>query len=157
MAPETERFVREALDLLRLVDDCRTLFDQQPRDGSVLLGTDIGGNLSRVAVGDGQRLRQVLINLLAQALRQSSRGTVMLRVRALDAPGWLRFEIEAADAGTSGSRDDARRLLDETGAARHGLGLSVCRQLVEAMGGQIGVAGDARTLFWFELPLNTAP
>lgn len=141
----------EAFDLLRLVDECRVLFEQQPRDVPVALRTDIGTGLSRVAVGDAQRVRQVLINLLAQAFRQATRGDVTLRLRALDPAGWLRFEVEAP----GDARESALRLLEGEAGARGGLGLVISRELVQALGGCIGIGGDeARTLYWFELPLN---
>jgi signal transduction histidine kinase len=143
----------EAFDLLRLVDECRALFAQQPRDNGVVLHVDIGAGVSRIAHGDAQRLRQVLVNVLAQAFRQTRRGNVQLRLR--DAGTRLRIEV---DAGSEGG-EQARELLAEEGEQGRGtLGLGISRRLVEAMGGRIGieaVPGAAGTRFCIELPLNS--
>ena len=139
----------EAFDLLRLVDECRALFVQQPRDNGVTLHVDIGAGVPRIAHGDAQRVRQVLVNVLAQAFRQTRQGSVQLRLR--DAGACLRIEVEAGSDGAA----QAREWLAEDGEQGRGtLGLGISRRLVEAMGGRIGIDdADARTRFWIELPL----
>lgn len=156
---------REAFDLLRLVDECRLLFDQQPRNNSVVMRTDIGGGLSRAVVGDAQRVRQVLVNLLANAFKFTQQGSVTLRVLALPQPGWVRFEVE--DTGIGIAPEDTAHLfqvfsqLKPAGTGSRGgvgLGLAICRQLCELMGGRIGVESEPGrgALFWFELPLHAS-
>lgn len=153
---------REAFDLLRLVDDCRLLFEQQPRDNGVHLRIDVGSGMPRVVVGDMQRIRQVLVNLLANAFRFTQRGEVVLRV-VPQAEGWLRFEVQ--DTGSAIDPGDLERMFLGQPAPEGrmvrgsvGLGLGICRQLCELMGGRIGAAGrdGEGALFWFELPLHAA-
>lgn len=117
-------------------------------------------------IGDPNRLRQVLTNLLANAVKFTSHGEIMLRVKQLDvfnkkAP--ILFEI--IDTGIGISPAQIPTLFKPFVQADNsitrsyggtGLGLSICKQLVEIMNGQIGVKskkGDG-ALFWFTLPMN---
>src|SRR5690606_3815369 len=89
---------RAAFDLLRLVDECRTSFSQQPQRPGVTLRIDTGAS-PRVVVGDPQRIRQVLVNLLANAFKFTDQGSVTLRVAPMPQAGWLRFEVEDTGSG----------------------------------------------------------
>ncbi len=110
---------------------------------------------------DPTRLRQILFNLVGNAVKFTDSGSVRLTARLHRERGALRVEI--ADTGI-GISDEARgRLfqdfsqLDITINRRYGgtgLGLAICHRLVAALGGSIGVAAQDRgSLFWFELPV----
>jgi len=118
--------------------------------------------------GDASRLRQVLINLIGNAIRFTQKGEVMLCVDLMavsEAGERLRFSI--IDTGIGIKKSDQKKLfqrfsqLDETLARGHGgtgLGLAISKHLVEAMGGGIGVNSEfgKGSTFWFELPLQAA-
>lgn len=107
---------------------------------------------------DAQRIRQVLINLLSNALKYSPMdSTVTLRVHSDEAG--LRCEVQ--DEGSGVPHDDRDRIFEkftrlpggsEDGA---GLGLYICRALIDAHRGEIGVESDGKTgsTFWFTLPI----
>ena len=110
---------------------------------------------------DGQRLRQVLLNLLNNGVKFTHRGEVGLTARADGGRGVLRFEVW--DTGIGGDADlreqrFTRFFQADSSTTRHyggsGLGLAICKGLVERMGGTIGM--DSRpaggSTFWFELP-----
>ena len=111
--------------------------------------------------GDQQKLRQVLINLLANAIKFSTQGSIRLKVLPLTAE---RLRLEVVDTGPGIAAEEQQRLfeafsqLDETDTRPQGgtgLGLAISRQFVQGMGGQIGVEsqlGQGAT-FWLELPL----
>ncbi len=118
--------------------------------------------------GDASRMRQVLINIIGNALRFTERGEVIAKVERIgtgDAPIVLRFSI--VDTGI-GIREEQLAMLfqrftqlDDSPSRIHGgtgLGLAISKHLVEAMGGRIGVISEYKkgSTFWFELPLALA-
>ncbi|CAN5229416.1 hypothetical protein BH10PSE17_BH10PSE17_17220 [soil metagenome] len=128
----------------------------------------IDTSMSRHFLGDPGRLGQVLLNLVGNAIKFTDRGTVTVSVQRLDGhdqDGFLRFTV--TDTGPGMTREEIGRLFqpftqaDESTTRRFGgtgLGLTISRQLVELMGGSIGVSSDpgAGSKFWFELALPVA-
>jgi PAS domain S-box-containing protein len=124
---------------------------------------DIGRGLPAAVLGDGQRLRQVLLNLLSNAVKFTERGHVRLRVARVRGAR-LRFEVQ--DSGVGIGPDELERIFqpfEQAGAARQrmqgaGLGLSISRQLVRLMDGELHVASQCAggSTFWFDLALAPA-
>jgi polar amino acid transport system substrate-binding protein len=120
-------------------------------------------------LGDERRLRQCLLAMLDNAVKFTSKGSVVLDIKTLHCNGGepaLRFAV--TDTGIGLSESDRSRLFhpfvqgDGSKTRRYGgigLGLVICQQLVELMHGRMGVdstPGQGST-FWFELPLREAP
>ncbi|MEO8634762.1 MAG: response regulator [Gemmatimonadales bacterium] len=121
--------------------------------------------LPRMVRGDAGRLRQILTNMVANALKFTTRGHVLLTVRP-DAAGGdgtrVRFEISDTGIGIPQEKLDTifeRFIQADTSTTRRyggtGLGLAICRQLVTLMHGEIGVTSEVGrgSTFWFSIPL----
>jgi PAS domain S-box-containing protein len=111
--------------------------------------------------GDVVRVKQILMNLVANAVKFTDRGTVELR--ATLTPEGVRFEVEDTGPGiplaSQGGLFRRFNQVDGSGTRRHGgtgLGLSLCRELTELMDGRIGLSSEPGrgSCFWVELPLT---
>jgi len=130
-------------------------------------------NLGLIAVhpegimeGDEARLRQILVNLCANAVKFTEKGDVVIAVRRVKMePGvaWLRFEVRDTGIGIPASaQNHLFEEFNQLNSSVHrrfggsGLGLAISRRLVQAMGGKIGVesAPGKGSCFWFQLPVD---
>ncbi|MDB5410755.1 MAG: uncharacterized protein JWL84_5667 [Rhodospirillales bacterium] len=158
-------------DLVDLVDNAVGLLLPQGNAKGVALAAVIDPAYRKSFRGDPTRLRQVLLNLVGNALKFTERGSVSVRVTAAtgspDGAAATLLRVEVADTGIGMSAEVYGRLFDkftqaDSSVTRRfggtGLGLAICRQLVELMGGRIGVDSrlGAGSTFWFEVPLGSA-
>jgi len=155
----------EEFDLINMVESAVDLLAERAATKRIEVMSFIEPEVPVVLHGDQGRLRQVLVNLLANAIKFTEQGEVVVRVRCLTQAGdrvTLRFEVQ--DTGIGIAADALPRLfevfsqVDGSAARRHGgtgLGLAISRRLVDMMGGQVGVqsAVGQGSLFWFEAPL----
>lgn len=158
----------EPFDLQDLVTGIRDMLATTSETKNIRLHTDVSEQLSGCFAGDGARLRQVLLNLAGNAVKFTEQGHVVIRARRTeDATGaaWIRISVE--DTGIGIPADQIERIFDRFSQADNsisrdfggsGLGLSISRMLVRAMGGDIGVESEVGTgsTFWFTLPLRRA-
>jgi two-component system, sensor histidine kinase SagS len=143
-----------------LVEECATLHAQQARRKNIDVIADIDGHLPETFIGDPTRTRQVLNNLLSNAIKFTESGSVRLSVTRNN--GNIRFDI--VDTGIGMSKEGLHRIFSPFSQADAdttrlyggtGLGLTLCRQLVERMHGQILVESEPNqgTHFTVSLPL----
>jgi signal transduction histidine kinase len=158
------RLRAEIFDLAGLVEASCQAFSGAAAAKDLDLTVDIPADLRGRWTGDPMRLRQVLGNLVANAIKFTDDGGVTVRVRPAT-KGGLRFEIE--DTGIGVATEDQSELfktfsqVDTSLTRAHdgaGLGLSICRELVQLMGGTIGVhsALGLGSSFHFTVPLTQA-
>jgi len=156
-------------DLRRTVSSVVSLMSSRARAKGLAVAQHLDEGLPGYVLGDAGRLRQVLLNLLGNAIKFTERGGVTVAVYGGDADGdgRVRLRFEVADTGPGIAPDVRDRLFmdfaqADTSISRRyggtGLGLSICRRLVSLMGGEIGVdsAVDHGSVFHFTLCLPAA-
>jgi PAS domain S-box-containing protein len=160
----------EPFEVADIVQASSRLLAVRAEESGLALDVTIDPTARRRVLGDGVRLKQVLWNLIGNAIKFTDHGSVSVAVRAQDAPGrMLDLSFEVRDTGCGIAPADISKLftrftqVDSVYARRAGgtgLGLSICRQLVELMGGRIGVDSEPGkgSRFWFtvRVPLAAA-
>ncbi|MER5172482.1 ATP-binding protein [Thioclava sp. GXIMD2076] len=122
-------------------------------------------SIPKAVIGDPARLRQVMMNIVGNAVKFTRNGLVQIEMEY--AMAGQSLEIRVIDSGIGISRADQERIFEDfvsilpTGAqdiSGTGLGLGIVRRLLEAMGGKLGVESEPGegTVFWFSLPAPTA-
>lgn len=155
-------------DLIAGVSDIATVYREIASTHSIVLKTDLNGLATRWVSGDPTRLRQVLSNLLGNAMKFTPKGEVRLHGEPLtmpqgDARLWFRFTVE--DTGIGMTPEVLEKLFQrftqaDVSTTRQfggsGLGLAICKHLVEMMGGSIHARSEPGqgSTFWFDLPFG---
>lgn len=150
-----------------LLQDVCAIYEFEARNKRIELGCFIAEGTPLQLVGDAGRIRQVLLNLLSNALKYTQRGYVHINVQLTDQilaeQLVVRFEVE--DSGVGISTQDQRKLFQNFSrihaagiepVSGSGLGLAISQQIVELMGGEMGVKSEfgRGSCFWFQLPLG---
>lgn len=170
---EAGRVELETIDfsLLELVEDVVELLAPQAAAKAVALTSQVDAPARAPLKGDPTRLRQILLNLVSNGLKFTEQGQVEVAVETLPSDaGYRRLRIEVRDTGIGVTPAQKKKLFRnfqqaDTSTTRRfggtGLGLAISRQLVELMGGRIGVEDRAGggAIFWFEveLPVGREP
>ena len=151
--------------LPHLIDESLSIVHQEAVAKQISLHMNLMERLPRVVLGDAARLRQVLLNLLYNAIKFTKEGSVLLDIRVgRGAGGGDSVKFSIIDTGIGIAPEDLPRLFQRfaqvDGSIRRkyggtGLGLAICKRLVELMGGEIGVESEKNlgSTFWFALPL----
>jgi two-component system sensor histidine kinase/response regulator len=153
-------------NLAETVKDSIKLLEPRAQAKGITLGQMLDAEVGTHLVGDPSRLRQILLNLLGNAIKFTEKGGVSLEIKQLggtDKEVHLCFTVR--DSGIGLSAESQQKLFQsfsqaDTSTSRKfggtGLGLAICRKLVELMGGSINVSstpGQGST-FWFILPFG---
>jgi two-component system, sensor histidine kinase and response regulator len=156
---DKERFcVRE------MIEDTLELMAERAHSKGLELLCDIPADLDTEVQADSLRLRQVVINLLGNAVKFTERGDICVRVRAESGIETSTFQFEVRDTGIGIRPENCASIFDafvqeDSSPSRRyggtGLGLAICRQLVELMGGTINVRSSVGvgSTFYFSVPL----
>ena len=157
-------------NLWDLLEDIHTVYTPQAQNKGIALDFDIANDIPVAICGDPNRLRQIMANLLGNAIKFTEQGRIVARVRVASEDSqavMLRFEVH--DTGIGISREARGRLFEAFSQADDsttrkfggtGLGLAISKQLVELMGGAIGVDNGAGrgnnkgSVFWFTVSFD---
>ena len=150
-------------DVRQLVKGVVTLFQQEARNKGIHLGLEMPARLPRVLM-DAERIEQVLVNLIANALKFTVQGSIQVMVRPQ--PASSSIQIAVCDTGIGIAPEDQPKIFDEFAQIRfqmdkrqregYGLGLAIVKRIVEAHEGRIAVSSSLGTgsTFSFSIPLR---
>jgi signal transduction histidine kinase/FixJ family two-component response regulator len=160
------------LSLNKCIEDVVYLSKQSATTRSLRLKTEIDPSLPEFVFGDFHRLRQILLNLVGNAVKFTKQGSITVRAKrdpeAKFDGSAVPVNFEVSDTGIGIPQDKLPRLFkpfsqaDSSTTRRYGgtgLGLAICRRLVELMRGEISVESTAETgsTFKFTIPLDPVP
>jgi signal transduction histidine kinase/CheY-like chemotaxis protein len=149
------------------VEDVAALLATRVQEKGLRLTVRIDDRLPAALVGDAGRLRQVLTNLLANAVKFTEKGDVTVEVSAEIASEVAKLTVRVQDTGIGIPRDKVDLVfqkftqVDATSTRKHegtGLGLAISKMLIEKMGGTVGLESELGrgSTFWFSVPLQIA-
>lgn len=151
-------------DLAQLIETSVNVIRSEAQLRGLDVGTDIDAKLGRWARGDPTRLRQILFNLLNNALKFTEQGSIQVSARPV---GERMMEISVADSGAGIPADRLEAIFEKFSQADvsitrrfggTGLGLAICKSLAKLMGGEISVESepDSGSIFRVTVPLREA-
>jgi len=153
-------------NLREVLDDIENVFAPQAQAKGIEMEFAVANNIPLAICGDPNRLRQVIVNLLGNAVKFTDQGRIKVAVRVAEEDSQsARLRVEVHDTGIGVSREARAHIFDSFSQAdgsttrKHGgtgLGLAISKQLVELMGGSIGVdnALGHGAVFWFTVQFD---
>lgn len=174
------RIINEVLDLSRLeagkteivsstfnlgntIQECLDLLTPQAKQRFVSIRLNLAGDLPQLVHQDPVRLNQVLVNLLSNAIKFSYQSEVVLTVKRSENQPDSSLLFMVADQGCGISSNDLPQLFDpftqfnrDKMQQGSGLGLAISKQIIDSMGGEIGVGStpNVGSTFWFTFPFT---
>ncbi|MCK5871702.1 MAG: response regulator, partial [Methylococcales bacterium] len=158
-----------ALSLNEVLTDIENLTQLRALKKGLVLKFLLDKNIPLTLMGDSLRLKQILLNLVTNAIKFTNQGHILVDIQLLGIqPKKVTLKFSVADTGIGLTSEQVTRLfqsfsqVDKTIARKHGgtgLGLVICKQLVELMGGEINVSSELGkgSQFYFILTIKLEP
>jgi signal transduction histidine kinase/HPt (histidine-containing phosphotransfer) domain-containing protein/ActR/RegA family two-component response regulator len=157
-----------AFDMSVLIDGVAALMQPRAAAKGLRLESEMKGFTSGRFVGDSGRIRQVLLNFVNNAVKFTESGFVLIRAEVVESSGNTRIRLSVRDTGVGIPDESLPRIFtryhqsdagSHRGSGGNGLGLAISKQLVDLMGGELGVQSKVNegTSFWAEIDLEPGP
>ncbi len=157
----------EVFELETLLNSVTDIVRPKAEEKGVILKTEISPDCPDVMIADGSKIRQILLNLISNAVKFTDEGHVAVRVtsKALDKANRYQLLIEVEDSGIGISEDQRPYIFDAfwtsrertaRGESNTGLGLNICRRMANLIGGELSYTSTAGvgSCFRFELEVG---
>lgn len=155
-------------DMSALIDGVTALMQPRAAAKGLQLDSEMKGFASRRFIGDAGRIRQVLLNLVNNAIKFTESGSVLISAEVVNRAAETRIRLSVRDTGIGIPEEALARIFtryhqndgsSNRSSGGNGLGLAISKQLVDLMGGDLGVqsAVDEGTSFWMEIDLHPGP
>ena len=152
-------------DLEEVINSATELMRTKSEEKNLDLIVDIDPDFQRYLIGDGARLRQIILNLISNAIKFTEKGSVRIEASSSSSSDMSQIEINVKDTGIGISKENQIKLFnsfsqaDATTTRKYGgtgLGLAISKNLIELMGGEVGIESEAGmgASFWFRVPLK---
>ncbi|MCG8492343.1 MAG: ATP-binding protein [Sneathiellales bacterium] len=138
-------------DLHNIIRDVTDVLNFQAEENAIELIVDFGDNIPKMVVGDAGRVRQIVFNLVGNAIKFTPKGHVLIRIRNIQEENRAHLFFAIEDTGIGIPADKLSYVFSKFSQAEEsttrkfggtGLGLTICKNLVEMMGGKIGVESE---------------
>jgi signal transduction histidine kinase/CheY-like chemotaxis protein/HPt (histidine-containing phosphotransfer) domain-containing protein len=152
-------------NLRNVFADVESIFAWQSQEQQMPISTHLSPDFPETVIGDEAKIKQIVINYVANALKYASHGAITIAAESRPAPGGIaEISIEVRDQGPGIPLDEQPKLFEKFSRGQRarqekirgtGLGLAVCRAYGEKMGGTVGLTstpGEGST-FWFKVAL----
>lgn len=158
-------FEEENVDIRALIESIRILVASNDHGENRRILARIDDSVPKLFLGDATRMRQIISNLVNNALRYSTDGPIIVRAKASKLTDGVLLRVEVEDFGVGIAEAELENLFKDftqianplTAAAQGtGLGLAICKRIVSGMGGVISVSSvpNEGSTFWFEVPVQ---
>ncbi len=159
---------RAPFDMSVLIDGVTALMQPRAAAKGLQLDSEMKGFRNRRFIGDGGRIRQVLLNFVNNAIKFTESGAVLISAEVVVSADPARIRLSVRDTGVGIPEESLPRIFtryqrsggsSKRGSGGNGLGLAITKQLVDLMGGELGVKSSVNegTSFWVEIDLELGP